>query len=161
MSVFGGKIKMSNDVLKAITIAERFHRGQKYGDMPYIIHPLRVLERVTQEVGGDYECLRVATVLHDIVEDTEFTLEDVELAFGKEVEEIVECLTRRKNETYEEYLGRIYSHPDDLPYIVKTADLRENLSNSPNSSLRNKYRNALKYLRTLSDEELDELEPLQ
>lgn len=78
--------------------AERFaflaHKGQrrKYTDEPYILHPMRVATRMSQRTLSND--IRVAAAwLHDVVEDCEVTLEDIELFFGYAVALIVGELT--------------------------------------------------------------------
>ncbi len=105
----------------AIALAALAHRGQvdKAG-APYILHPLRMLVRVT----GEHE--RMAAVLHDVVEDTPHTLDDLRRRGCPEaVVEAVDCLTRRDGETYDEFLRRLLPNP--VARRVKLADLEDNL----------------------------------
>ncbi|WP_170323456.1 RelA/SpoT family protein [Cryptosporangium phraense] len=78
---------------RAYTIAERAHRGQmrKSGD-PYITHPLAVTE-ICAELGMDTTAL-VAAILHDTVEDTQYTLDQLRADFGDEVALLVDGLTK-------------------------------------------------------------------
>ena len=80
-------------LLDAIALAERLHRGQlrKFGDEPYIAHPLAVA-RTVLSVGGD-EDMACAAVLHDVVEDCGASLESIEERFGAGVMTIVRDLT--------------------------------------------------------------------
>jgi guanosine-3',5'-bis(diphosphate) 3'-pyrophosphohydrolase len=73
--------------------AERFHRGQlrKSGD-PYITHPLAVAT-ILAELGMDTTTL-VAALLHDTVEDTGYTLEQLKIDFGAEVAHLVDGVTK-------------------------------------------------------------------
>jgi (p)ppGpp synthase/HD superfamily hydrolase len=105
---------------KAIEIAVRAHAGQKGKDgSPYILHPLRVMTRL----AGDEE--RMAAVLHDVVEDTEVTLEDLRTAgFPEEVLETVRLLTHEQGISYEDYVERLRPHP--MARRIKLADLEDN-----------------------------------
>ncbi|SHN35668.1 RelA/SpoT family protein [Cryptosporangium aurantiacum] len=78
---------------RAYTIAERAHRGQmrKSGE-PYITHPLAVTE-ICAELGMDTTAL-VAAILHDTVEDTQYTLDQLRADFGDEVALLVDGLTK-------------------------------------------------------------------
>lgn len=106
---------------RAIAIAVDAHSGQvdKAGD-PYVLHPLRVMFAVESESE------RIAGVLHDVVEDTHWTLADLEEeGFSSEVVEALDALTRRPDETYMEFVERAGNHPIARP--VKIADIRHNL----------------------------------
>jgi (p)ppGpp synthase/HD superfamily hydrolase len=96
--------------------------------IPYILHPLRVMERVRVKSGGNppYDLL-IAAVLHDVVEDTPITLDYIRENFGTRVAEIVDCLTRRRDpdETYAEFIARCGQDP--AAALVKDCDLDDNL----------------------------------
>ena len=105
---------------KAIKIAVTAHAGQtdKGGDY-YILHPLRVMLRTTTEEE------RITAVLHDVVEDSEFTLEYLTAeGFSPNVISALEALTKRHGETRIEAAHRAALHP--LARIVKLADNAEN-----------------------------------
>lgn len=79
---------------KAIRIAARAHEGQqdRYG-APYFLHPLRVMARVTTDEE------RMAAILHDVIEDSEWTLDDLRKEdFAVVVLQAVDDLTRRDGE---------------------------------------------------------------
>jgi (p)ppGpp synthase/HD superfamily hydrolase len=123
---------------RAIAIAAQAHAGQKdKGGQPYIVHPLRVMLRVS----GDAE--RIAAVLHDIVEDTDVTLAQLAAeGFPAEVVEAVDALTKRHGETRLEAAHRAAAHP--VARAVKLADNAENLdiSRIPNPTDRDLARMA-------------------
>jgi (p)ppGpp synthase/HD superfamily hydrolase len=105
----------------AIRLAAEAHAGQmdKVGQ-PYILHPLRVMLRV----HGEHE--RMAAVLHDVVEDTPFTLDRLRaLGYPENVLEVVDRLSRRNGESYEAFIERLRDHP--VAVRVKLADLEDNL----------------------------------
>lgn len=105
----------------ALRIAVRVHAGavDKAGQ-PYILHPLRVMLRLSTETE------RVVAVLHDVVEDSDVTLDDLRReGFSDEVIDAVDHVTRREGETYETFIERIAPHP--LARRVKLADLEDNM----------------------------------
>ena len=106
---------------RAIEIAAQAHAGQvdKAG-APYIQHPLRVMLSLTSPAQ------RIAAVLHDVVEDTDWTLERLRAeGFDDEVVGAVDALTRRDGEDYCEFIRRAGQHP--IARVVKMADLRDNM----------------------------------
>ena len=105
---------------KAYEIAKRAHLGQvdKAGE-DYIKHP----EKVASFVNSDEE--KAVAYLHDVIEDTELTLEDLyEYGFSKEVIEAVDIITKKRGEDYQSYLNSVKKNK--LARAVKLADLRHN-----------------------------------
>ena len=105
----------------AIELAVKAHRGQvdKAGQ-PYITHPLRVMMRLESEVE------KMVGLLHDVVEDTEYTLEGLRSqGYPEEGLVAVDCVTRKQSETYEDFIQRI--KPNPLARRVKLADLEDNM----------------------------------
>ena len=87
---------------------------------PYINHALRVMERM------DTEEEKMAAVLHDVVEDTEITLQDLcDAGFSREVVETVEILTKRLDMTYFDYIDDI--HWSETASKIKIAEIEDNL----------------------------------
>lgn len=82
------------EIRKAFDIAVEAHRKQrrKTGE-PFIFHPIAVAKIVAYEIGLDTTSI-VAALLHDVVEDTDYTLEDIERLFGENVARIVNGLTK-------------------------------------------------------------------
>ncbi|MBN2472042.1 MAG: HD domain-containing protein [Anaerolineae bacterium] len=105
----------------AILLAAQAHRGQQdKNGQPYILHPLRLMLAVSGEDA------QTAAVLHDVVEDTPVTLDELRAAgFAEAVVAAVDHLTRREGESYEAFIQRIKPHP--LARRVKLADLRDNM----------------------------------
>jgi (p)ppGpp synthase/HD superfamily hydrolase len=106
---------------KAIIIAAQAHEGQldKCGE-PYILHPLRVMLKMHTEVE------RICAVLHDVVEDTNITLEDLRgEGFSEEIIGILDCLTKREKEEYDNYITRILSN--EIACKIKLSDLEDNM----------------------------------
>lgn len=108
---------------KAIWVAFRAHAGQvdKTG-LPYILHPLQVAERMTDELGT---CV---ALLHDVVEDTAVTLEDLRADFPPEVVEAVRLLSHDLDVPYADYVRALAGNP--LARAVKIADLAHNSDES-------------------------------
>jgi (p)ppGpp synthase/HD superfamily hydrolase len=136
----------------AVDLATEAHREQvdKAG-LPYIDHPLRVMRRVSD--GG--EDAQMAAVLHDVLEDTPIAAADLlEAGCPVEVVAAVEMLSRRRDETYPDFVRRIAMSGDPIAIVVKLADITDNadenrlrlLSVDEASRLRDKYREALAIL---------------
>ncbi|SRR5260221_10108028 len=105
---------------RAIQIALTAHAGQTSRDAsPYILHPLRLMA----EMDSDDE--RIVALLHDVIEDSSLTPEDLQKeGFASEVVEAVRLLTHEESVPNEEYVRRI--KPNALARKVKLADLRDN-----------------------------------
>ena len=105
--------------IRAMQIAYDAHHGQtdKAG-VPYVFHPLHLAEAMENEI-----CCCTA-LLHDVVEDTAVTLEDLAAVFPPEVVEAVALLTHEEGTDYFDYVRRIRSNPIALK--VKLADLAHN-----------------------------------
>lgn len=87
-------------VMKAFNIAEKAHEGQfRASGEPYIMHPLAVAE-ILAHLQIDHITL-MAALLHDVVEDTEYTKEDIEELFGSEVAFLVDGVTKLNQFQYE------------------------------------------------------------
>lgn len=106
---------------KAIYLAEKAHQGQvDKGGQPYILHPKRVMERCKTEKE------KIVAMLHDVIEDTEITAEDLRNeGFSAEVLEAVVCLTKKYGEDYMDYIERVCENK--LAAKVKLADLTDNM----------------------------------
>ena len=134
---------------RAAEIAEAAHRGQadKSG-FPYILHPVHLAEQMPDEITA------AIALLHDVCEDTEITLTELEAEFPPRVTDALRLLTHDKGEDYFEYVRRIRENPDAL--AVKRADLMHNLDDSrilpgtvseeKRAAMREKYQKALSLL---------------
>ena len=131
---------------KAINIAYEAHMGQvdKFG-MPYIFHPVHLAESMDNET----EC--IVAILHDVVEDTNVTFEDLEKEFSNEVIEALRLLTHDKKIPYEKYILQLKDNP--IARKVKLADLKHNSDVTrlnhitPKDIIRNKkYKKAIEVL---------------
>lgn len=86
---------------QAFELAREAHRGQKRKTgAPYIIHPIAVARIVGEEMqlGANPVC---AAFLHDVVEDTPYTIEDIDRLFGKDIAFLVRVVTKQKKKEYE------------------------------------------------------------
>ncbi len=125
----------------AIDVATKAHKGQKRrSGEPYIIHPLAVAETLI-DWGMDIDSI-IAGVLHDTVEDTEVTLQEIENSFGKDVAFLVDGVTkisqaRAGMQDLAEYLPQTKDNLSKLlvaisqdvrVVIIKLADRLHNLS---------------------------------
>ncbi len=113
---------------KALRFAYHAHHGQlDYNGIPYIFHPLHLAEQMEEELP----CC--AALLHDVVEHTEYTLEELRREFPEEVVEVVALLTHdaaadRDPEVYFENIRQIKKHP--LARKIKLADIAHNSDQS-------------------------------
>lgn len=110
----------SKNVAKAYQIAKAAHSGQlDKGGNEYIKHPLAVAEMLTTEDE------QITALLHDVVEDTPITLQNLrEQGFTERVVKAIDCLTKRDTEALDAYLDRVRNNP--LATRVKIADLTHN-----------------------------------
>ena len=110
----------TNTIVECLRFVEEVHHGQydKLG-VPYVLHPVAVAEQMTTEK----EIL--VALLHDVVEDTSVTLDDLrDRGYSDEVVAAVDILTRRSGEPYSTYIERVSTN--ELARRVKLADLRHN-----------------------------------
>ena len=132
---------------EAMKIAYAAHHGQvDNGGIPYIFHPYHLAEQMQDEYTT---CV---ALLHDVVEDTDVTLEELAKIFPAEVVEAVGMMTHGKDEPYLDYVRRVKRNP--IAKAVKLADLRHNSDESrmPGADearlayFREKYRKAFEIL---------------
>ena len=136
----------TSDTKKAMKIAFDAHQGQvdKAG-IPYIYHPIHLAEQMETEE----EC--IVAILHDTVEDTNLTFEDLEKDFSSTIIEALKLLTHEESEPYIDYIMKIKDN--QIARKVKLADLNHNSDTTRLDTLtekdikRNeKYKGALKIL---------------
>lgn len=140
---------MTQTLERAIALAASAHAGQvDKGGAPYILHPLKVMLRMTTLEE------RIVAVLHDVVEDCGISLDDLRKeGFSEEVLSAIESVTKVPGESYEDFVERAAQNP--IGRVVKLADLEENsdLSRIASPSWEDlerieKYRRAIGRLRT-------------
>ena len=108
----------------ALNLAIVKHEGQcrKGTGEPYINHVIRVAESVY-----GWKAKTIA-YLHDLVEDTNITLDILlEIGFTDEIVECVDVLTRRVDQSYDDYIARVKNCQYDIVRQIKLADLKDNL----------------------------------
>jgi len=109
---------------KALMLCVEAHGGvpRRFGGEPYCIHPIAVAESLR-----DYDIeYQIVALLHDIVEDTDVTLELLkDLGFPKYIRSAVDAITHRKDESYADYIKRC--NKNEIARLVKTADMLHNL----------------------------------
>ena len=106
---------------RAIEIAASAHATQvDKGGAPYVLHPLRMMMKQTTEAA------MIAAVLHDVIEDTPWTLAKLRAeGFPEQVLDAVVCLTKREGEDYATFIARAGANP--IARAVKLADLEDNM----------------------------------
>lgn len=133
----------------AIALAVKAHQGQvdKFGK-PYILHPLRVMFRLETELE------QMVGILHDVVEDSDVTFDDLRhMGYSEAVIMALDGVTRREDETYDEFVERSLAHP--VSRRVKLADLEDNMDlrrlsgemTEKDMARMNRYRRAWQRLR--------------
>ena len=105
---------------KALKLCFEAHRDQvDKTDMPYVFHPFHLAEQMTDELTT------VCALLHDVVEDTDYTISDLtEMGFPKEVTDAIALLTHDPAVPYMDYVAEVAKNP--IARAVKIADLKHN-----------------------------------
>ena len=136
----------------AMDIAYRAHHGQRdKGGAPYIFHPIHLAEQM------DTETEVTAALLHDVVEDTPVTMEDLRRAgISRAVLEVLELLTHPEGMAYMDYVRRLSGNPTARK--IKLADLRHN---GDASRLKDPSPETLRYFREKYAPALELLEHLE
>ena len=132
---------MSNKLTLAYIVASYFHKGQKYGDKEYIYHCIAVANHFENENE------KITAMLHDTLEDTTVTKDQIEEWFGYEIANTIVYLTRKEGEKYKSYISRLSKN--EMARKIKLADLEENMKNQNNESLMNRYLWASSFLSFL------------
>ena len=110
----------TDNTKKAMKLCFKAHKDQvdKIG-MPYVFHPFHVAEQMTDEVTT------IVALLHDVVEDTDYTLEDIAAeGFGEDILEAVALMTHEDDVPYLDYVAKLKDNP--IARAVKLADLAHN-----------------------------------
>ena len=105
---------------KAMKLCYEAHKDQvdKSG-LPYVFHPFHVAEQMTDEATT------IVALLHDVVEDTDYTLEDLAAeGFGEDILEAVALMTHEDDVPYLDYVAKLKDNP--IARAVKLADLAHN-----------------------------------
>lgn len=105
--------------IMAMKIAYNAHLGQlDYNGVPYIFHPYHLAEQMDDEIS----C--TVALLHDVIEDTSLTFDDLEQIFPKQVVESVMLLTHDEQVDYFDYIRKIKTN--EIATKVKLADIKHN-----------------------------------
>jgi len=143
--------KASERVQQALAMATKAHFGQKdKAGKDYILHPMTVAGTV-YDMGDDYI---IVALLHDVVEDTDVTIDEIEAAFGKNIADTVSIVTHDESDSYMDYVRRIKESGNDIAFQVKLADMKNNMdlgrqtviTEKDIDRLEKKYIPALRYL---------------
>ena len=122
--------------IEAEELATKMHAGQvrKYSGEPYITHPIAVADMFENE---DY---KIVAVLHDTLEDTPLSTEDLVLTYHlpDELADAIVALTHLKIHSYLEYLLQVQKN--EIAKQVKLADIRHNMSDLKEGCLKEKYK---------------------
>jgi GTP pyrophosphokinase len=122
-------------ITKAFQFASDAHQGMKRkSGEPYILHPLEVAKIVHNEIGLGVKSV-ISALLHDVVEDTEVTIEDIENSFGKKIASIIDGLTKisgvfdnKSSLQAENFRKMLITLADDVRVIlIKLADRLHNM----------------------------------
>lgn len=139
---------MTSIVIQAYDLAKDAHKGQKRrnGDDYFLAHIIPVYHKILYDrfelfpleshdvwfQSDNFNCVLAAALLHDTVEDTQLTLMDISVKFSPLVVDLVDMLTRRKNESYFDFIMRIHdSGSICVPArAIKIADISCNMADT-------------------------------
>lgn len=136
--MFERNSKMSVNIQKAIVFATQKHEGQKRKgtDIPYIVHPMEVMQILTDM--NCEEAVIIAGILHDTLEDTDTTPEEIREAFGENILAIVQTESEDKSKTWKERKQRTVDELTEASTESKQVCFADKLSN-----IRSMYRDKL------------------
>lgn len=136
-------------ITKAFNFAKHAHKGvRRLSGEPYIMHPIAVAKIVCCEIGLGSTSI-CAALLHDVVEDTEYTVEDIENMFGHKVAQIVDGLTKisggifgdRASAQAENFKKLLLTMSDDIRVIlIKIADRLHNMRTLGSQAVNKQYK---------------------
>lgn len=121
-----------NRLVAALAFAAQKHRDQRRKDLaasPYINHPIALANVLANEVGIDDERVLIAAVLHDTVEDTNTTEQELVREFGKEISDIVMEVTDDKSLSQAERKQRQIEHASTISRRAKLVKLADKICN--------------------------------
>lgn len=124
-------MKMYKGIDDAVALAAKAHEGQKdYDGNPVILHPLAV------GLAGENENEQIVGFLHDVVEDTSYTFNDLlDEGFSPEVVDALRLLTHERNISYEDYVRNICQSGNLTALHVKRNDLKHNIFRGKRSGI--------------------------
>lgn len=143
---------------RAMKVCYKAHAGQvDVGGIPYVFHPVHVAEQMEDEETT------VVALLHDVVEDTRYTLKDLSnMGFSEAIVNAIEVLTHDDDTSYEDYIRRVANN--SIARRVKIEDLKHNMDeNRLNRALSEadkrriqKYKKALHELQEAEKDDLSD-----
>tara|TARA_Y100000310_G_C20626766_1_gene786367 strand:+ start:821 stop:1270 length:450 start_codon:yes stop_codon:yes gene_type:complete len=135
-----------------VEFIKKAHAGQvdKRGE-PYYLHPIAVMNKLPSGDMGASTGMKMAALLHDVLEDTKYTAEDLEhIGFSEYTIKLVRIVSRNKSETYFDYIQSIVDSNFIGAVLIKKADLEHNLdprrSFLGGDSLKKRYEKALEMI---------------
>lgn len=136
-------------ITKAFNFAKHAHKGvRRLSGEPYIMHPLAVAQIVASEIGLGSTSI-CAALLHDVVEDTDYTVEDIENIFGAKIAQIVDGLTKISGGIFgdhasaqaENFKKLLITMSDDIRVIlIKIADRLHNMRTLGSQPVNKQYK---------------------
>ena len=136
-------------VRRAYEVARKAHTGQTRDEgTPYIVHPVRVAVSLIDELKIYSPKLICSALLHDVIEDSEITREEIRRLFNEEVAEIVWLLTKFEGVSLREYLARIEAAAETGAPLVKLCDRLDNMRSVVDTPSVEKKR---RYIRTTEE----------
>lgn len=125
-------------------LAYRKHSGQKYGNQPYFYHLMSVVESVAKKWGWENKDILSVAVLHDILEDTDLTFEELVEEVGKDIATYVKALSKVEGEEYMDYIERCREH-----HYTKEVKIHDTLCNLTESIMADNKKRVKKYANQL------------
>jgi (p)ppGpp synthase/HD superfamily hydrolase len=136
-------------IRRAYEVAQLAHAGQTRDEgSPYIVHPVRVALSLVDELTLFSPTLICSALLHDVIEDSDVTRDDIARVFGEEIAEIVWLLTKLEEVSLRDYLARIEAAAHTGAPIVKLCDRLDNLRSVVDTPKLEKKR---RYIRTTEE----------
>ncbi|MBN2016019.1 bifunctional (p)ppGpp synthetase/guanosine-3',5'-bis(diphosphate) 3'-pyrophosphohydrolase [Candidatus Dojkabacteria bacterium] len=125
-------LSSQKNIISSLKLARKAHSGQKRDEgQDFFIHPVRIANCLINELSTKNPDLIIAGILHDVVEDSETTINDIQNKFGKRVSTIVEIITRDpKKETKIEKHKRLMKKSAEIK-LVKAVDRLDNMRSMP------------------------------
>lgn len=109
---------------RAYDIAHSFHTGQyrKDGKTPYIFHCIEVMRFLQKDCGIDDDNILATALLHDVLEDTDITPNELNEFFGNEITSIIDELTFYPDSCSKQYYLESFNTKSDNALVIKCAD---------------------------------------
>ena len=150
---------------KAVDFANKYHTkagqyriGKNGEKLPYITHIQEVMRILINEVKITSDNILTVAALHDVLEDTECTYEELEETFGTHIAEPVDLLTRKKGQPFDEYAKNIFTN-EKYPWVgtIKLADRIHNLRTYPevkdNGKVKYKYDETVRCIKPYAEKQ--------